>query len=367
MHILVEKLRFIPTKNTICHNSFPYMSIDIKSSYPHKILLRSTNWIGDAIMTTPAIRTIRQNFPEAEISILVHPWVADVFKKSPHIDRVIPYYKKTTHHGLAGMYRLSQELKKENFDLAILLQNAFEAALITYMAGIPLRAGYSRDCRGLLLTHAIALKKNRKTIHQVHYYQGLLADLGLKIGSDELFLEVGEKEKEQAVKLLGNKHPGPIIGLNPGAAYGPAKRWPAEKYAELAAKLIKELNAQILVFGTKADNQAAALIAGSSNNVLDFTGKTSLAEAIALIDSCAAFVTNDSGLMHVAAALKTPLVAIFGSTNHLTTSPFSKKSVIVRKPLPCSPCMQTHCKSDFACMENITSEEVMAEVIKLLR
>ncbi len=318
-------------------------------------------------MTTPAIRTIRQNFPKAEISILVHPWVADVFSASPHIDKIIHYYKKTTHKGLGGMWRLGGELRGENFDLTILLQNAFEAALITYLAGIPLRAGYSRDCRGMLLTNAVKLGRERRVIHQVHYYQGLLTDLGLQPGPDDLFLTVKEGDRERANKFFDNGHDGPLIGLNPGAAYGPAKCWPAEKYAELACELTEKLNAQIVIFGTEADHQAASLIGDCNGKVVDLTGKTTLAEAMALIDACAVFVTNDSGLMHVAAALKTPLVAIFGSTNPVTTGPFSDNSIIIRDPLPCSPCMQTHCKSDFACMENIDPDRVMVEVVKLLR
>ncbi|NOX25946.1 MAG: lipopolysaccharide heptosyltransferase II [Deltaproteobacteria bacterium] len=341
------------------------MSISLKSANPQKILVRSTNWIGDAIMTTPAIRTIRQNFPKAEISVLVHPWVADVFSASPHIDRVINYYKKTSHRGLPGMRRLALELRAEHFDLAILLQNAFEAALLTYMAGIPLRAGYSRDCRGLLLTHAASLPRQRRTIHQVHYYQELLVDLGLTAGPDELFLTVHNQARERAAKLL-NGASGPIVGLNPGASYGPAKRWPVEKYAQLAGQLVNKLDARIIVFGTEADQQAAGVIKHGCGHVIDLTGKTSLAEAMALIDLCAVFVTNDSGLMHVAAALQTPLVAVFGSTNPLTTGPYSDNAVVIRHPMPCSPCMKTDCRGDFACMENIGPDEVGAAVTKLL-
>ena len=331
--------------------------------------MRATNWIGDAIMTTPAVRTIRRNFPQAEISILVHPWVADVFTASPDLDRIVLYHKKTDHKGLAGIWRLSQELKKKRFDLAILLQNAFEAALIAYLAAIPLRAGYSRDCRGVLLTHSIPIHPAGKKIHQVHYYQGLLEDLGLQPGPDELFLAVPKQDKERAKRLLLDQaRKGPLIGLNPGAAYGPAKRWPAEKYAELAMKLMAKFQARIAVFGTQADRQAALTIKNRCpEKIIDLTGRTSLAEAIALIDACAVFVTNDSGLMHVAAALNTPLVAVFGSTNPVTTGPFSNNSTVIRKELPCSPCMQTHCrKNDFACMENITADEVLAEAAKFL-
>lgn len=318
-------------------------------------------------MTTPAIRTIRQNFPQAEISVLVHPWGADVFSASPYIDRIINYYKKTTHKGLPGMWRLAWELKAEHFDLAILLQNAFEAALITRMAGIPLRAGYSRDGRRLLLSHAVPLPQQRKTVHQVHYYQGLLTDLGLTPGPNELFLALRDEDRERAAGLINRDDSGPLIGLNPGASYGPAKRWPVKKYAQLAEQLIKKLNARIVIFGTGADQQAASRIKNGHSRIIDLSAKTSLAEAMALIDACAVFVTNDSGLMHVASALHTPLVAIFGSTNPVTTGPYTDNAVVIRHPMPCSPCMQTDCHGNFACMEDIGPDEVGAAVISLLR
>ena len=345
------------------------MSINLKTIQPEKILIRATNWIGDAIMTTPAVRTIRRNFPQAEISILVHPWVADVFSASPDVDKIILYHKKTEHRGISGIWRLSRELKKNGFDLAILLQNAFEAALIAYLSAIPLRAGYRRDLRGFLLTHPVNIPWDRKKVHQVYYYQGLLNDLGLQPGPDELFLAVQKQDKEKAERLFLDKtQNGPLIGLNPGASYGPAKRWPAEKYAELAMKLREKFKARIAVFGTKDDRKAALLIKKScEGQIIDLTGRTSLSKAMALIDSCAVFVTNDSGLMHVAAALKTPLVAVFGSTNPVTTGPFSPNATILRKELPCSPCMQTHCKKNaFACMEKITADEALSEVEKLL-
>ena len=196
---------------------------------PRKILIRSTNWIGDAIMTTPAVRTVRENFPQAHISILAHPWVADVFAASPHIDEVILYRKKDLHHGVAGMRRLSQDLAARKFDMAILLQNAFEAALIARLACIPVRAGYKRDARSLLLTHGVKIPPERRKIHQVHYYQGLLQDLGLTCGPDELFLRLPKKVSLWANEFVASLTNGPVVGLNPGAAYGPAKRWPSER------------------------------------------------------------------------------------------------------------------------------------------
>ncbi len=340
----------------------------LKHLSPERILIRSTNWIGDAIMTTPAVRTIRQNFPAAEITILAYPWVADIFRASPHVDRVLLYDRKGRHRGLAGMWRLGRELAAQRFDMAILLQNAFSAALLAWLAGIPVRAGFRRDGRGLLLTHGISIRPELRKRHQVHYYQGLLQDLGLACGPDALFLALPAEARDRARALLVRKGGGPWVGLNPGAAYGPAKRWPAERYAGLAARLAQELDATLLVFGTGADAEAAATIAEAApERVIDLAGKTTLAEAMALIGLCQAFVTNDSGLMHVAAALATPLVAIFGSTDSVATGPFSERVRIVNRKLPCSPCMKTHCrKNDFACMLSIGVDEVFAATAGLL-
>lgn len=347
------------------------MKNDLTGVQPGKILIRSTNWIGDAIMTTPAVRSIRENFPEAEITILVLPWVADVFKDSPHVDQVILYDKPGKHRGLQGRWTLVRELAGMRFDLTILLQNAFEAALVTSLAGIPVRAGYNTDGRSILLTHRVKLPRARKKIHQVHYYQELLADLGLTPGPDELFLHLSEKIKHWArgfVDGLGvGAGAGPVIGFNPGASYGPAKRWPAAKFAGLAADIADKLNGHILVFGTEADREAATVIGEAAPaRVTDLTGRTSLEEAMALIGRCQVFVTNDSGLMHVSAALQTPTAAIFGSTNHITTGPFSENSIVVRKDISCSPCLKTHCDTDFKCMHELGREEVLAAVESLL-
>jgi len=341
--------------------------MSLLSFRPKNILIRSTNWIGDAIMTTPAVRTVRENFPEARISVLVQPWVADVFVASPHVDEIILYQKKGEHQGVVGMLRLARELAARRFDMAILLQNAFEAALLAWWAGIPVRCGYSRDGRRLLLTHPVRLTRERRQLHQVYYYQKLMADLGLKPGPDELFLRLPEEAELWATHFVDDHGPGPLVGLNPGAAYGPAKRWPAERYAALAGRLVRELGAQVLVFGTAADQPAAAAIqAAAAGQVHELTGRTTLAQAMALIGRCRCFVTNDSGLMHVAAALKTPLVALFGSTDAVATGPFSDRAVVVQRHLACSPCLKTHCATDFRCMLGIGVDEAFEPLRRLL-
>ncbi|MDO9042263.1 MAG: lipopolysaccharide heptosyltransferase II [Desulfocapsaceae bacterium] len=373
-----------------------------KRMNPEKILIRSTNWIGDAVMTTPAVHTIRKNFPNAEVTMLAMPWVADIFRLSPDVDKVLVYDKKELYPGkVKGVLKLASHLRQYRFDAAILLQNAFEAAFIAWMAGIRVRAGFKRDGRGLLLTHGVPLTPEIRARHQVHYYQMMLAGLGLELGPDKLRLPLSEsligwahdyieglkrreghgpfssQEGKAAPELIASftKNAAiPVIGFNPGAAYGPAKRWPAEKFGQLAALIAAhhgESGCLILVFGTKDDTGAAQAIkefsARTPYHVVDMTAKTTLQQVMALIHCCNAFVTNDSGLMHVAAGLETPTIAIFGSTDHIATGPFSGKATVIRKEMECSPCLQSECpKKHLRCLEEISSQEIYAEVAKVL-
>jgi heptosyltransferase-2 len=344
--------------------------------HPQKILVRSTDWIGDAVMSTPAVRTIRENFPESEITMLVHPWASDVFRYSPRVDRLIMYEKKGRHKGVKGMLQLAGELRQEQFDCAILLHNAFEAALIALVAGIPVRGGYTTDGRGLLLTHGVDKINELNKKHAVNYYQRLLLGLGFKPAVNELELFIPGKQVDgakQRIEALTGAQSGsePLIGFNPGAAFGPAKRWPAERFAELAGMLCRRSNARILLFGSNADRETAATIiaraGAAASRMIDLTGATSLIEAMALIGECDVLVTNDSGLMHVAAALRTPLVALFGPTDHIATGPYADNAEVIRKALPCSPCKKPHCpEKHVRCMKLIESDEVGAAVLRLL-
>lgn len=370
-----------------------------KQMNPKRILIRSTNWIGDAVMTTPAVHTIRKNFPDAEITVLAVPWVAEIFRLSPDVDRVWIYDKKQMYAGrINGVVKLAAHLLQYGFDAAILLQNAFEAAFVARLAGIPLRAGYKRDGRALLLTHGVELTDAIRSGHQVHQYQMLLAGLGLEPGPDALRLFLPDQLIEWAQDRIrslqgqggfssrgdeplsgrqGASEPVgfmPVIGLNPGAAYGPAKRWPAEKFGQLAAIIAHhygESGCLILVFGTGEDTEAAQVIREFSIrtpfHVVDMTAQTTLPQVMALIRCCHVFVTNDSGLMHVAAALKTPTVAIFGSTDHVATGPFSDRAIVIRREMECSPCLQSRCPlNHLRCLEEIGSQEVYAEVARFL-
>lgn len=345
------------------------LKLRITPSYLRKInrlLIRSANWIGDAVMTTPAMGAIRKNFPGAEISILAKPWVAPLFENSSHTDHVLIYDGAERHRGFAGKFRLARDLKSHSFDAAILFQNAFEAAFVTWLADIPLRIGYNTDVRTPLLTHAVLCIPEMKKVHQVRYYMGILRGIGLQADDPGLCLRVSPEDRHQAGEILGGygiSH-GNVIGINPGATFGTAKRWPRECYAELCRRLQKSLAAHILVFGGPEEkNLGHQICDGVGQHCTSLCGKTTLREAVALIERCHLFVTNDSGLMHIAAALNVPQIAIFGPTNHVTTAPASPESRIVRVPVPCSPCLKPECpEGHHRCMKAVTVDMVWSEV-----
>ncbi len=335
-----------------------------------RILIRGTNWIGDAVLTMPAINAVRQKFPDAEISILVKPWVAGLFENSPDIDRIIIYDDKK-YGRLCGKRKLISDLKKHKFDMAILFQNAFEAAFLSYLARIPVRYGYNTDGRGMLLTHKIVLSDETLKKHQIWYYLDLLRPMGINIKKPELSLKIGNKDKAAASNMLKKnriKKCDLIIGINPGASYGPAKRWFSERYAKLADMLIDRYSAMIILFGSKEDKEVTNEIASlSSHKLINLAGKTSLSEAIALIERCRVFITNDSGLMHIAAALNAPVIAIFGSTSPERTGPYGSSHHVIYKNVKCSPCLKRVCPADFKCMDLISVDEVFSHIPSLPR
>jgi len=336
-----------------------------------RLLIRSTNWIGDAVMTTPAVRAIRRNFGRAEISILVKPWVAPVFADSPHVDRLLIYDAAGRHHGSSGKLRLARELRRRRFDAAILLQNAFEAALITWLAGIPRRVGYKTDARGPLLTHGVRCTAAVKRVHQTRYYLTILEALGMSVGSQRLDLFLGPAGPERAGRILRARGVSPhqrLVGINPSATFGPAKQWLPESFARLADRIQEHLDARILMFGGPGDRQLGERIQQmAARPMVNLCGRTSLEEAMALIQVCDLFISNDSGLMHVAAALDVPLIAIFGSTNPVATGPYSVNSRVLQASLPCAPCCRPTCPlGHMECMTRIDVETVFRSASDLM-
>jgi len=327
-------------------------------------------------MSTPMIRAVRYNFPRGEIHVLAKPWVAPIFENSPDVDQIIPYDARGRHEGFRGILRLCSELRSGGFDLAVLVQNAFEAALIARLAGIPRRMGYATDGRALLLTHAVPMTRRLKRRHQIDYYLGVLEGAGLRTFGRKTSLWVSPAERIRAAWILkkaGAARTDGIIGLNPGAAFGGAKRWPAECFVELGRRLGDlRPSLPIAVFGgpgeTGLGDGIKQAVGGSCINL---AGRTTLREALALIERCRLFITNDSGLMHAADALDIPLVAIFGPTDPTTTSPSGPCSRMIRVPVPCSPCMKPECPIDYApdhhrCMRSVTVDRVLSEAMTFL-
>ncbi|PKN35565.1 MAG: lipopolysaccharide heptosyltransferase II [Deltaproteobacteria bacterium HGW-Deltaproteobacteria-19] len=335
-----------------------------------RLLVRGTNWIGDAILTLPAMAAIREGMPEARITVLAKPWVGEVYRICPHADEVLTFQEPGIHAGVPGRLRLARDLRGMGFDGAILLQNAIEAALVTLLAGIPVRAGYNTDARGLLLTSSVRRSREILRVHQSRYYLEMVRALGFPPPDPATPLLVPPVEygdlAEKVLRERGCDPDAPLAGIAPGAAYGPAKRWYPDRFAAVADSLADEFGARILVFGSAGDRDSTeAVQAGARTRLVDLAGRTSLREALALISRCRIFVSNDSGLMHVAAALGIPTVAIFGSTNPVTTGPMGPRFSVIRRPMDCSPCLRETCPEDFRCMSAITAEDVLREARSL--
>jgi heptosyltransferase-2 len=320
-------------------------------------------------MTLPAVAAIRKGLPRARISVLAKPWVAEVYRLCPDVDEVIVFEEPGRHAGVAGRLRLALDLRRRGFDAAILLQNAIEAAIVTGLAGIPIRAGFNSDGRGWLLTHSVRRTKEIRRVHQIDYYLGMVRALGCEPAGRDVRLRPGPDYGDLGAALLarfGIDGDGPLIGIAPGAAYGPAKKWFPDRFATVADRLLDETGGRAILFGSGGDRESTAAVQSHARHPLtDIAGKTSLKEAICLMSRCSLFVSNDSGLMHVAGALGVPTVAIFGSTDPTATSPVGN-SVVIHHDVPCGPCLKSVCPTDFRCMEMIGVEEVAAAARKLL-
>lgn len=326
-----------------------------------KIVVRAPNWIGDSILALPAVRCLSQNFPEAQIWIAAKPWVKDLFQSHDFIKGVIPL---PAANDFKSMRKSAKVMKAFHFDTGVLLANSFGSALLLYLAKVPHRWGYSRDGRAFLLTRKVSLKRNKHSSHQADYYMALISGLGLKTHSPKLFLPLTREEKEEARKLLfsqGIETERPLVILNPGASYGPAKRWPAQNYAALGRLLQEKNKANILITGSADEGELGHSIASlMATKPLVLTGQTDLRRLAALISQSTLFVTNDSGPMHMANALGVPVIAIFGPTDPRATGPFQDPAVVIKKDTVCWPCSYRDCPFDHRCMMAIAPEEIFA-------
>lgn len=334
-----------------------------------KILVRATNWVGDAVMSIPALRALHETFPGAEISILAKPWVADLYGREPFCHRVIPYAPAT----LAEKWRAGRALQPEHFDAAILLQNAFEAALVAYAARIPERIGYARDGRSLLLTRAIPVpKRGEIPRHERFYYLELLRRAGIlsELPACEMIRLDGAAAARDAgldqFRQLGMGEV--IVGVSPGAAYGTAKQWLPDRFAAAASRVAGEIGGQIAIFGSASERELCESVAQACTApARNFAGETALKQFIDLAAACRVYLTNDSGAMHIASALGVPTVTVFGATDDIGTGPTGPLARIVREPVECSPCLKRECPIDHRCMTRVEADRVAQAALDLLK
>jgi heptosyltransferase-2 len=328
------------------------------------------NWVGDTVLSYPTVQQLKIFFPKSHLAILIPAYLVDLWKTFPYVDEIIPFQKKKGIGSIWEDINLSQSLKERNFDLAVILPRSFRSAFHIYLARIPIRIGYQSEGRSFFLTHGIRRIQGVLCNHRVYYYLKLIEPLG-KIESPpspHIFLrEEDRRWADRALKDLGIPEGKPLIGMNPGATYGLAKCWYPDRFGELGKRLAEKWEAKILLFGKEEEHPIVyEILRHLGTRGVDLAGKTGLLQLAALLQRCTLLVTNDTGTMHVAAAVGTSIVALFGSTSPLTTGPWGKNHVVVRKDVPCSPCWKRICPTDHQCMELITVDEVEEAVDRKL-
>lgn len=339
-----------------------------------RVVVRGTNWVGDSVMTVPALRALRRVLPQAKITLVVRPSAKGIFADVDFVDDLLIYDRRNVW----SVWPQVQEWRRRKFDLAVLFQNAFEAALIPFLASVPLRLGYATELRQALLTHPLALPDWRSSRHEVFYYLYLITALEqLVFGKSEVCesepdasLQISDARKSAAENLLrayGVKEGKPVVALCPGSINSRAKRWPAEAYAALADRLIDSRRQVLLIGSADEADVTQAVTSRMQQQPIVLTGKTSLDQITAVLSLVDLVVTNDTGPAHIAAALGRPTLVIFGPTNPLTTRPFAPEAEILRHPPDCAPCMLRDCPIDHRCMTAITVDEVFEHSHALLK
>ncbi|CBE68699.1 MAG: lipopolysaccharide heptosyltransferase II [Candidatus Methylomirabilis oxygeniifera] len=327
------------------------------------ILVASPNWLGDAVLALPALANLRRSFPSVRISLLVRPWLSPLFRSLPCIDELVEL------PGRGELKWAATALRQREFELALLLPNSFRIALISRLAGIPHRVGYATDWRDSLLT--VGVRPSSGTpLHQADAYLGLLRALQWDAWVRPTgFLRPpgSDAEVEKLLAESGLPPHAPVVGMTPGATYGTAKRWPVERFAEVADRLADRFGTVALLFGSSREASLTRAIRSRMRGaVIDFGGRTTLAELAGLLSRCALLLTNDTGPMHLASALGIPCVALFGPTDPHRTGPLGSGHQVLHNPPTCSPCRYRDCPIDHRCMQELDVERVVAAAEILL-
>lgn len=312
-----------------------------------KILVKAANWLGDAVMTLPSLRSLKEMAPGSRVTVLTKPAFADLYRAAPGADEVLPHERG----GVRPWLRTVRELRRRRFDAALLFPRSFSSAFVVYSARIPRRIGYAGGGRTSLLTDPVRRLPGKR--HRVHHFHHLLSALGEPPAVRAPRLEPPDDAVAWAKQSLPG---GPWIGLNPGATYGEAKQWFPDRYIELGRRLAGR--ARIVVVGGPSEAELGERVARGAGG-LNLAGRTSVTQLAAAIARCRLFVTNDTGPMHVADAVGTPIVAVFGPTDWIETPPFGKSHALVRHEIECSPCLKRSCPlGHHRCMKEVSVDDV---------
>jgi heptosyltransferase-2 len=336
----------------------------------HSILIIAPNWIGDAVMTQPLLAALKEQYPDSQIDVLASTWVAPIYRACSEVNQVIEamFEHKQLQWGLRT--QLAKQIAAKKYQACFVLPNSFKSALIPWLANIPFRIGYRGELRFGLINLALdnPSKVNRPPMVEHYLALGqLLAEEQISTAIEnitpKLNVSTAAKQAVQTKLITANINAAHLYVMCQGAEYGPTKRWPTNHFAELAQRLVaSNPNKQIILLGSKGDHALAEEIHSQTHQdvrIHNWCGNTSLDEAIALIGLSKAIVSNDSGLMHIAAALKTPQVAIFGSSDPAHTPPLSDRAKVIWLNLPCSPCHKRTCPlGHLNCLNDILPEQV---------
>ena len=331
-------------------------------------------WVGDAVMTIPALRELRRILPRARITLATRAWAQDIFLDADFIDDLLILDVAAGKIFRASL-RQSSEMRQERFDLALLFPNAFSSAFITAAARIPFRFGYATDGRSFLLTNSFAVPQWRQTRHQVFYYLHLVNELEKLLAGESVIpqreprldLSVSRERQEEGRAFLrerGAQDARPLVALCPGSTNSNAKRWLAANYAALADRLIEEAHADVAIIGSRSEIETANEVAARMRHrPLMLAGETTLAQSIAILSASDLLVSNDTGPAHISGALGRPTIVVFGPTDPIPARPFSTEAEVIAHPPDCAPCHLRECPIDHRCMVAITPDEVYARAI----
>lgn len=358
--------RFAPVQGEILIRSDARIS-----PAPNRILIKAVNWLGDLVMSLPAMRAVRRAYPDAYLAVLVRRELAGFFDGAAWLDEVIPYFVARGIRGLGDRRRIVADIRSHRFDLAVLMPNSFAAALWATAAGVPRRAGFTADLRGAMLTAKAAVPADAREGHQVNQWLAMVRETLAIAGDAQDFAIVAHAphvaRMREWLAARRRRPAAPMIAIAAAAAYGPAKQWPAEKFAGLIDRIAQHRETESVLVGAPAERARAEQVAAlSRTGAIVAAGETGIGELIALLSLCSAFAGNDSGAMHLAAALGIPTVGIFGSTNPLRTGPMGPRARFIWHHIECSPCLARTCRfGHYNCLRQIEPEEIAQSLAAL--